>query len=357
MRIIIAATGAFVAMLSSGVLPGSPEETVRQFSQAEFDGRTLTSDGPSQVAPLLRRPLLPASEIVIVREFRVACNRPQGDRAHCEVDYAVIGRLDPALRFLRSEGLRARVPVRRDRSIELERAGPVTPPGKATSAPGQRPWLIATYTSPPHIGLDAAIRHVTRMRDTTRDATIRGNAVRTLRALTRLAAGEPAQPDVIVAQTPLAVVDEFVRLDSAGAQATRAGLQTLAPLFAQPIPTSPPAIAIVVGYAEAVDAAIYSDDRAEVMIQSMVLFELNLETARVNATDYGTGGMKWRGNVTLGLTQEGGRPRWRIEGPLPMPHLTIDGALSHVKRLRATTTNARIKRQATLAIASLERQR
>jgi hypothetical protein len=356
-RIIIAAAVSFVAMLSSGDLPGSPEETVRQFSQAEFDGRTLTSDGPAHVAALLSRPLLPVSEIVIVREFRVACNRPEGDRAHCEVDYAEIGRLDAALHFRRSEGLRARVPVRRDQSIGLERAGPVTPPGQGTSGPGHRRWLIATYSRGPHISLDAAIRHVTRTRDTTRDATIRGNAEHTLRTLTRLAAGEPAQPDVIVAQTPLAVVDEFVRLDSAGAQATRAGLQTLAPLFAQPIRTSPPAIAGVMGYVEAVAAVIHSDDRAEVMLQGIVLFELNLETARVDAERYGTGGIKWRSNVTLGLTKEGGRPRWTIEGPLPMPALTIDGALSHVKQLRATTTDARIKRQATLAIASLERQR
>ena len=102
------------------------------------------------------------------------------------------------------------------------------------------PWKIASHRDPfgHYVGLDAGIRYVTAAREASPDPAIRGNADRTLRTLTRLAAGAPSQPEAIVSKTPQAVVEGFCALDADGARLTPAGTRALSSLFVQPVSRS-----------------------------------------------------------------------------------------------------------------------
>jgi hypothetical protein len=55
--------------------------------------------------------------------------------------------------------------------------------------------------------------------------------------------------------------------------------------------------------------------------------------------------------------QAGGPGQWRIEGPVPEPHLTVDTAIRYVAELRASVKDPAIRRNADNTLAALKRLR
>ncbi len=191
-----------VVALSSGDQRMSPEETVRRYCALEFDGQTLTPEGRSKRAALLAAaPLAPdpsGDRLVIVRDYVVKRDRVEAHAASIVADYAMFGTLDASLRFTRVEGRRPQAPTRQRRDFTLVSGGVRdrrSPDDRARAASGRMPWKIESHRDPfgHYVGLDAGIRYVTAARETSSDPVIRGNADRTLRTLTRLAAGAPSQ--------------------------------------------------------------------------------------------------------------------------------------------------------------------
>ena len=190
-----------VVALSSGDQRMSPEETVRRYCALEFDGQTLTPEGRSKRAALLASaPLAPdpsGDRLVIVRDYVVKRDRVEAHAASIVADYAMFGTLDASLRFTRVEGRRPQAPTRQRRDFTLVSGGVRdrrSPDDRARAASGRMPWKIESHRDPfgHYVGLDAGIRYVTAARETSSDPVIRGNADRTLRTLTRLAAGAPS---------------------------------------------------------------------------------------------------------------------------------------------------------------------
>jgi hypothetical protein len=53
----------------------------------------------------------------------------------------------------------------------------------------------------------------------------------------------------------------------------------------------------------------------------------------------------------------GGTEDWRIEGPVPEPHLTVDAAIRYVTKIRTDTKDATIRKNADETLATLKRFR
>jgi hypothetical protein len=145
-------------------------------------------------------------------------------------------------------------------------------------------------------------------------------------------------------------VEAFFTLDTEGAQFTEAGWKQLAALVTQPGPrlTRPAAVYedwFVMGPAPGATA-----DRAEIWAEGLGFGEYNPTTGRYD-TDKFSGPIKWRG--ALNVVHVG--DRWKVEGPVPPPGVTWQAALRHATALRDSTSDPRVKRNATLAVRALSR--
>src|SRR5205823_12181083 len=128
-------------------------------------------------------------------------DRVEAHAASIVADYAMFVTLDASLRFTRVEGRRPQAPTPQRRDLTLVSGGVRdrrSPDDRARAASGGMPWKIASHRDPfgHYVGLDAGIRYVTAARETSSDPVIRGNADRTLRTLTRLAAGRSRRYEV-----------------------------------------------------------------------------------------------------------------------------------------------------------------
>ena len=368
-----------VVALSSGDQRMSPEETVRRYCALEFDGQTLTPEGRSKRAALLASaPLAPdpsGDRLVIVRDYVVKRDRVEAHAASIVADYAMFGTLDASLRFTRVEGRRPQAPTRQRRDFTLVSGGVRdrrSPDDRARAASGRMPWKIESHRDPfgHYVGLDAGIRYVTAAREASPDPAIRGNADRTLRTLTRLAAGAPSQPESIVSKTPQAVVEGFCTLDADGGRMTPAGTRALSPLCVQPVSLYRGTITVVRDFGVSL-ASIADDNTAGVAAEYIALFEMDSESANIEPGRLPPGGIKVRNDFTLILTngpppralgdnvagEAGASPVWKIDRPVPPPHITVGTAIRYVTELRDKTTDDRIRKNAVRALASLKLQK
>jgi hypothetical protein len=185
----------------------------------------------------------------------------------------------------------------------------------------------------------------------------RAFTIGTLAAIGLLAAaGGP-----VLSQTPSAddVFARFCELDSQGGQLTPDGWQKIAALFVNPgTPRR--------------DKIIVTDDRGGPLRSApeggkigvgreYILFgQIELPQFRFSAVDGLPPGAKIIeavGIYVVKIQGPGGTEEWRIEGPVPEPHLTVDAAIRYVTKIRANTKDNTIRRNADRTLAALGRFR
>jgi hypothetical protein len=180
--------------------------------------------------------------------------------------------------------------------------------------------------------------------------------IRTLAAIGLLA----ATGGRVLSQTPSAadVFARFCELDSQDAQLTRDGWQKIAALFVNP--GTPRRGRIIV-----------TDDRGGPLLPApegrkigvgrlYILFgQIELPRVRFSAVDGLPPGAKIKeeGLYVVKISGPGGTEEWRIEGPVPEPHLTVIAAIRYVTEVRASTKDAAIRKNADETLAALKRFR
>jgi hypothetical protein len=322
----------------------SPEDVVRQFCKMEFDGTLLQPGGARQADHLLVEPISTGrpdrSQIHVIKDYIVRRDRVQGKDAEVSVRYFEYGQLDESLRFTKNEGKIPNQPTRAEESFLLRRVN-----GWKIDEPDGNFWL----------GPAAAISYLSTARDATKNPAIKSYADASIRTLRRLVAGQPAQPDVAVARTPTAVVQDYCAKVGAGLQLTDAGWRTIAALFAHPSERRKGPIAVVDGCFVG-DASIGPDDKADVLAESIHLLQFDPDSARVvdNSMPPG-GGAPIRWSIKLSLDRSAAGVAWKIDDQVPPPGVTVATAIRYITDLRARTTDPHIRENATRTLALLQR--
>jgi hypothetical protein len=168
-----------------------------------------------------------------------------------------------------------------------------------------------------------------------------------------VATGSPALPQTLSAD---AVFARFCELDSRGAQLTPDGWQKIAALFVKP-------------GAPRRDRIIVTDKRGGPLRSTpeggkigvgreyIWLGQIDLPQVRFSDTDAGIKVVEAQGIYMVKITGPGGTEEWRIEGPVPEPHLTVDAAIRYVTEILASTKDAAIRKNADRTLAALKRIR
>jgi hypothetical protein len=328
---------------------------MRRFCQWEFDGGRLAPDAAKQEAEMVLQPPVThspvrASSIEVVRSFVVKRGNASGPGGEVSfvIDYVTLGRLDDALRFIRSEGRAPNRPVRTREYSDVGRA-------KATPDNPHPRWKVGLYGLRQRVGLEATIRYVAGLRETASSPELRANADATVNALRRLAAGESDPTLTGVQKSAQGVVREYCTIDGNGGRLTDAGRKTLASLLVQPAASEPAGITVIKDFALS-DAAIRSDRTALMMAEYRTIGSLDVRTGRFEPLPVGS--LKERTDFTLVLTHAAGTSAWQISSPPPEESfITIDAAKRIVTRLRDTTSDATIRKNAARALSALEHQR
>ncbi len=116
---------------------------------------------------------------------------------------------------------------------------------------------------------------------------------------------------------------------------------------------------------------IADDNTAGVAAEYIALFEMDSESANIEPGRLPPGGIKVRNDFTLILTngpppralgdnvagEAGASPVWKIDRPVPPPHITVGTAIRYVTELGDKTTDDRIRKNAVRALASLKLQK
>jgi hypothetical protein len=179
--------------------------------------------------------------------------------------------------------------------------------------------------------------------------------IRTLAAIGLLAAaGSPA-----LSQTPSAedVFARFCELDSQGEQLTPDGWQRIAALFVNP--GTPRRDKLVV--TDRGGQLRLTPERGKIGLgREYIQFgQIELPRVRFSAVGGLPPGAKIReeGLYAVRVPGPGGTEDWRIEGPVPEPHLTVDAAIRYVTKIRTDTKDATIRKNADETLATLKRFR
>jgi hypothetical protein len=170
---LLAATGgAAFSQAPSG------ESVFARFCELDSQGAQLTPEGWQRVAALFVKPGAPRRSRIIVTDgggrLRPA---PEGERVGVGREYVMFGQIElPQVRFSAASGLPPRAKIREEGIYAVKISGPG----------GQVEWRLEGPVPEPHLAVDAAIRYVTGVRASTKDAAIRKGADATLAALGRL---------------------------------------------------------------------------------------------------------------------------------------------------------------------------
>ena len=329
----------------------SPRALVERFCRLDWEGGLLTPAGAADAEPLLVSPYTWSP----TQGFRVVDSYAVRGRDQIAVDYQVWGEVESSLRFVRLEGLMANRPV-----MTQEYVGTVLTPRSQERGPGGPNAVvkgsvtrrIVAVPPVPHVSVDTALRHVTAMRERSSDPALRENATRTLAALRRLLTPDaPGQGSP--QKTAAAVVTDFRRMDAEGMQLTSDGWQAIAALFIRP--GSAPLEKIAVLSKEGLSyASIADDNTAGVRAMSTYFGWVDVKSGRFEEEPTG---VKSIHDFSLVLTNPDSSPAWKIEGPMSAPSVTVATAIRYVTRLRATTADAGVRKNAERTLAILERAR
>jgi len=333
------------------------KDLLERFCRLDAAGKRLSPEGRTEVSDISLSPdSWPGDgKIVVIRGYEVLHKSAQKDNANFVVTYSAWGEIDSSLRFTRSEGTAVGSPVNvpeyinvilTDRHNELEH-------GHMVSVSGTKKWRVWALPSAPHIQIDTAIRYVAEMLRKSVDPTIRANAEKTIRILKALPARGPAR-DVSYSQSPTAVVDQFCRMDADGRHLGN-DKHAIEVFFTQPGSRTGEAIVVIRDFV--VSNAAIADNRATVVVEYTYSGELNSRTALFTRS---MSGFKVRTNFDLVLTDESPRQTparhpatWKINGPRPAPHITVDAAIRYITRLRDETADSEVKQNAEKALVEL----
>jgi hypothetical protein len=144
---------------------------------------------------------------------------------------------------------------------------------------------------------------------------------------------------------PSRLVMQYVKLDNEGASLTDEGWRSIAALFTNPGPR-PTGELFVYEERGVFDSLVTpGSDRAEVGVQGRANGEYHPRTGRYHTEKIaGPSYMK----DSMEVVRVGGR--WKIKGPVPRPSITWQTAMRLATELRDTTTDPKVKRNATLSV-------
>ena len=149
---------------------------------------------------------------------------------------------------------------------------------------------------------------------------------------------------------PSRLVMQYVKLDTEGGALTDEGWRQIAALFTEPGPR--PTGELLVYEERAVFDSLFTpgSDRATVGVQGRANGEYNARTGRYH-TDKFPGPIYMKDSMEV--VRVGGR--WKIKGSVPRPSITWRTAMRLATELRDTTTDPKVKRNATLAVKAFLR--
>jgi hypothetical protein len=354
----------------------SPKEIMELFCKMDTDGELLNDEVRREAADLFGSPLgwSGNQNVIVVSAYVLRGPDMHDDSAQFIVDYNVWGELDSSLRFTREEGRIPDKPIRDREYFDLTLTplhNQVGDRGKMEVVRGPLEWRIEIIPPGPRVSVDAAIRYVTEMRDKSGDAATKVNATKAIAALKRLRAGVTEQPAANVQKTAQGVVEEFCHLDAEGKQLASDGWREVSAFFVQPGSLRREKVTIVRDFGLS-NASISDETKADVMVEYLYVGELNSGTAvfeqalpanmkiRVDFDLILTVKRTRSGQVEAaeGTTEEASEPvTWKILGPVPEPHITLDAAIRYATEMRDKTSSAVIKKNAERTLAALKGQR
>lgn len=345
----------FAALSASAQSPAqpsvSPRAVVERFCRLDWEGALLTPAGAEEAEPLLLSPYTWSP----TQRFRVVDSYAVRGRDQIAVDYQVWGEVESSLRFVRLEGMMANRPVTTQEYVgtvltpRSQERGPVGPNAVVKGSVTRR---IVAIPPVPHVSVETALRHVTAMRERSSDPALRGNATRTLAALTRLVTpGAPGHGSP--QKTAAAVVTDFRRIDAEGMQLTPDGWQAIAAFFTRPGSARLEKIAVLSKEGLS-HASIADDNTAGVRVISTYLGWVDVKSGRLEQEPHG---LKSIHDFSLVLTNPSTSPARKIEGPVPAPSVTVAAAILYVTRLSTTTAEAGVRKNAERTLAILKRAR
>jgi hypothetical protein len=176
-------------MLAPSAVPpqsAGPEPILSQFIEMQMGGLALQSETAAQLNMLLVHPPTQNQDKVdVARAYAVKKTTLAGNKATVSVEYGASGELNSQLRFT-SMGDRGTV-VQRDYKLLLDNkyTAPAYGDKPASEFIGPSRWRIEEAPPAQWVSVATAIRYVTQVRDTTKDAVIRDNAAKTLAILGR----------------------------------------------------------------------------------------------------------------------------------------------------------------------------
>lgn len=168
-----------------------------------------------------------------------------------------------------------------------------------------------------------------------------------------VATGIPALPQTRSAD---AVFARFCELDSHGAQLTSDGWQKIAALFVNPGPPRRDRI-IVTNDRGGPLRSTPEGAKVDVGREYIWLGQIALPQVRFSDADAGIKVVEAVGIHMVKVSGPSGTEEWRIEGPVPEPHLTVDAAIRYVAGILANTKDADIRKNADRTLAALKRLR
>jgi hypothetical protein len=342
-----------------------PREVVERFVQMDLDGKLLTNADNEEASELLYSPY-PYSQdraMIVVDHYELRGPSRQGNSTTFSIDFHEWGRLNSSLAFSQEEGDIAGKPVRVREYVHVARTtlhNELGPNGHMTTVKGSPSWRIEAIPSGSHISIETAIRYVKEMREKTIDPATKENAGKTIATLEGLESTR--QSPVSVRTSPVHVVKEFCSLDSEGKRLSPKEAGELSNLAVHPDSPHWEKIVVVENWAVS-NASISEQHKATAVVEYLSLGRIDLNTGLLQPEP--TSPVKELVNFNLILANapvaagehspiETNADSWKIDGPLPEPHLTIDAAIQYLTELRDKSSSPVIKKNTNQSLAQLK---
>ena len=164
-----------------------------------------------------------------------------------------------------------------------------------------------------------------------------------------------------------AVVERFCNLDAKGEQLTAVGWRRVAALFVRPGVPRRDRVIVVKDFKVIPDTEgsrrVLEKDAVSFYVEYTHVGTINSSEARFSGlprtmlVEPSFFVIQQTGQVSGAPSHSGEFAEWRIDGPVPEPHLTVDAALRYAADLRAHATTDAIRKNADNMLAALKRYR
>lgn len=181
--LVVAISAVSLSAQHSTISQNSPKQVIDQFLKMVISGELQTSHGWKKADALFAhpRPMPDGKPVVVIGEdYSVRETRVAGNHAEVIVTYRELGEIDSSLHYSPPEASSRRLVAQYD--LILTSKGTSVTAGTA-EATGARQWRIENLQRVVWMGLAAAVRYVTEIRDKSTDPLIKRNASITLMEL------------------------------------------------------------------------------------------------------------------------------------------------------------------------------